>query len=76
MLEKEVAMIDPVCGMSVEPDTAAGAWVYGGVTYLFCSLSCLQRFKSDPLGSLALDPSQRTMPGTGDGSDTDAPEGA
>jgi YHS domain-containing protein len=62
--------------MAVEPDTAAGAWVYGGVTYLFCSLSCLQRFKSDPVGSLALDSSQRTMPVNDDGSDTAGRGGA
>ncbi len=40
--------IDPVCGMSVEPDTAAGSHVHNGQTYYFCSAGCLSKFRSDP----------------------------
>jgi YHS domain-containing protein len=65
-------MIDPVCGMSVEPDTAAGAWIHGGATYLFCSLACLERFKEDPEGVLHLDASERSMDGRDGGSGADA----
>ena len=32
-------MIDPICGMNVEPDSAAGSHVHGGQTYYFCSQS-------------------------------------
>ena len=39
---------DPVCGMRVEPATAAGSHRHGGVTYYFCGKHCLARFKADP----------------------------
>ena len=39
---------DPVCGMSVSPDTAAGKHDHNGETYYFCSPGCLQKFKADP----------------------------
>lgn len=54
-------MTDPVCGMDVEPASAAAAWEHDGVTYLFCSVRCLERFREDPAGFLSLDPSQRGM---------------
>jgi P-type Cu+ transporter len=40
--------IDPVCGMTVQPATAAGSYEYRGTTYYFCNSSCLNRFKADP----------------------------
>jgi len=40
--------IDPVCGMSVAPRTAAGSAVHAGETYWFCSPHCLAAFKADP----------------------------
>jgi Cu+-exporting ATPase len=40
--------IDPVCGMNVEPATAAGSVDHGGATYLFCSQHCVGAFKADP----------------------------
>ena len=39
---------DPVCGMEINPATAAGKSEYGGETYYFCSPSCKQRFDADP----------------------------
>lgn len=54
-------MIDPVCGMTVEPDTAAAAWEHDGRTYYFCSVGCMERFREDPAGFLSLDPSERHM---------------
>jgi Cu+-exporting ATPase len=39
---------DPVCGMSVSPDSAAGSFEYNGQTYYFCSEHCLQRFRKTP----------------------------
>ena len=41
-------LIDPVCGMKVDPAKSAGSFDYQGVTYHFCGLRCLERFKSDP----------------------------
>ena len=40
--------IDPVCGMTVEPATAAGSYEHRGTRYYFCNPSCLSRFKADP----------------------------
>ena len=39
---------DPVCGMDVDPPSAAGTEEYEGKTYYFCSQSCLERFKAEP----------------------------
>ena len=40
--------IDPVCGMEVDPGTAAWKTVHGGKTYYFCSKGCLEDFIEDP----------------------------
>jgi Cu+-exporting ATPase len=39
---------DPVCGMTVNPDSAAGSDEYQGQTYYFCSTHCLHKFRADP----------------------------
>lgn len=39
---------DPVCGMTVDPNRAAGSTTYQGQTYWFCSPGCLSKFKADP----------------------------
>jgi P-type Cu+ transporter len=39
---------DPVCGMEVEPSTAAGQTVHAGQTYYFCGLKCRDKFANDP----------------------------
>ena len=41
-------MTDPICGMNVEPERAAGSHVYNRQTYYFCSQHCLAKFKEDP----------------------------
>ena len=41
-------VIDPVCGMSIDPSDAAGEHFYQGQTYSFCNPSCLTKFKADP----------------------------
>ena len=41
-------MTDPICGMNVEPDHAAGNYVYNNQAYYFCSQHCLAKFKDDP----------------------------
>ncbi len=40
--------IDPVCGMTVKPQSAAGSFEHNYTTYYFCSKSCLQKFREDP----------------------------
>jgi Cu+-exporting ATPase len=41
-------MKDPVCGMEVIPEKAAGKTEYQGNDYYFCSEKCLEKFKQDP----------------------------
>ena len=41
-------VIDPVCGMQVDPARAAGSREYNGKTYYFCSSHCKQKFDRDP----------------------------
>ena len=50
----EAQEIDPVCGMRVDPKSAAGSAVHKGHTYYFCAPQCLQKFKADPDRYLAL----------------------
>ena len=40
--------IDPVCGMKVNPDSAAGVHEHAGIKYYFCSGHCLAQFRKDP----------------------------
>jgi Cu+-exporting ATPase len=39
---------DPVCGMDVVPEQAAGSVDHDGRTYHFCSRHCIERFRADP----------------------------
>lgn len=39
---------DPVCGMDVDPQQAAGTSEYEGTTYYFCSPGCKKSFDKDP----------------------------
>jgi len=41
-------VIDPVCGMTIDPATAAGTSQYEGETVYFCSLGCKAKFDADP----------------------------
>ncbi len=43
------AVRDPVCGMTVDPQKAAGAVVHQGATYYFCSKGCAVKFQADPV---------------------------
>jgi len=56
--------IDPVCGMTVKPDTEL-RHEYKGETYLFCNPKCLTRFSADPEKYLHPVPSEPefAMPG-------------
>lgn len=57
--------VDPVCGMTVDPDAAAGSHEHEGTTYYFCSEHCLHKFEQDPAGVLS----------GGGGDDEDVPPG-
>jgi Cu+-exporting ATPase len=41
-------VVDPVCGMEIDPATAAGSAEHGGKLYYFCHPSCQKRFEADP----------------------------
>ena len=45
---QKATALDPVCGMTVDPDHAAGSFEYQGKTYYFCSTHCLHRFRENP----------------------------
>jgi Cu+-exporting ATPase len=46
--EKPAGVRDPVCGMTVDPQKAAGTVVYRGGAYYFCSQGCAAKFQADP----------------------------
>jgi len=48
IIQNRVAARDPVCGMSVSPDQAAGRHTYQGQIYFFCSTGCVAKFAADP----------------------------
>jgi Cu+-exporting ATPase len=59
--------IDPVCGMTVTPDSAAGSVEHNGTRYYFCNPSCLERFTANPDEFLSPEPARAvepTPPGT------------
>src|SRR5438094_4476351 len=39
---------DPVCGMTIDEQDAAGSYEHNGTTYYFCHPSCLERFQAAP----------------------------
>src|SRR5438477_2403137 len=42
------AVVDPVCGMTVNPETAAHWLERGGQRFFFCSAGCKAKFEADP----------------------------
>jgi Cu+-exporting ATPase len=58
----EFLVKDPVCGMEVDPHTAAGHAEHGGKTYYFCSPHCQAEFEADP--ERYVQPGQRPEPAT------------
>jgi Cu+-exporting ATPase len=50
------AVIDPVCGMTVEASEAAGSSSHDGQTYHFCSRSCQTKFDAAPAQYVAAAP--------------------
>jgi Cu+-exporting ATPase len=59
------AVIDPVCGMTVNPNSAAGSLENQGETYYFCSGHCVEKFRNDPesfLNKPSITPDQNFIP--------------
>ena len=48
MSQTPTLVTDPVCGMSIDPDTAADQTQHEGLTYHFCSAHCAAAFGQDP----------------------------
>jgi Cu+-exporting ATPase len=44
----ENGVLDPVCGMTIDPADAMGTSEYEGTTYYFCSKPCKRKFDADP----------------------------
>ncbi|MDQ3748428.1 MAG: heavy metal translocating P-type ATPase [Acidobacteriota bacterium] len=59
--------VDPVCGMSVAPETAAGKYDYPGETYYFCSSGCLTKFKQNPSSFLEKKKEEKQLAATSEG---------
>jgi Cu+-exporting ATPase len=53
-------VVDPVCGMTIDPADAVGHFDYKGRTYYFCAESCLEQFRDDP--EQFLNPAARPAP--------------
>jgi hypothetical protein len=47
-MAEEETVVDPVCGMRIDPARAAGTREYRGRTYHLCSEACLGTFDADP----------------------------
>jgi P-type Cu+ transporter len=45
--------LDPVCGMTVNPETAAGSFEFEGKKYYFCSRHCVEKFRANPQSFLS-----------------------
>jgi YHS domain-containing protein len=46
-LEQAFKVVDPVCGMQIDPAKAAGKSDYKGKTYYFCSDNCKKTFDAN-----------------------------
>jgi len=58
--ESAEGVLDPVCGMTIDPADAVGHFDYKGQTYYFCAESCLEQFRENP--EQFLNPDLRTGP--------------
>src|SRR5690349_10184685 len=50
------AAIDPVCGMTVDPERATAVREHAGKQYFFCCPHCAQKFEDNPQQYLAPKP--------------------
>ncbi len=51
--------IDPVCGMTVDPDKTKRVAVIEGVRYYFCAEACRKAFETNPQKYLMTKPAKR-----------------
>ena len=51
-METTTTAIDPVCGMTVDPETARRTSEYQGTTFYFCSPGCKKAFDANPTSYL------------------------
>ena len=49
----EEEAVDPVCGMTVSPKSAAASAAFDEKLYYFCSVGCYEKFVADPKAYLA-----------------------
>jgi len=56
---RDLALVDPVCGMEVDEDTQH-RFAHDGHLYRFCSAGCRTKFAADPARYLASAPDART----------------
>jgi Cu+-exporting ATPase len=62
LAETSVKVVDPVCGMKILPEKAAGKQEYKGQPYYFCGKSCAEKFKADPASFLTPKEKQTAVP--------------
>src|SRR5215207_4523827 len=55
-------VIDPVCGMTIDPHTTPHRHTYQGRTYYFCSAGCRTKFVGDPQKYLGENKSTEPVP--------------
>ncbi len=67
--------VDPVCGMEVEPEEAAGSTEYEGRTYYFCNPGCKEKFDADPEAFLQKEQPVAAEPGKPEPEAAEADEG-
>jgi len=59
-MEEPSMATDPVCGMSVDPATAAAVHSHEGRNYFFCAIGCAEAFDADPFRYVIPEGTQRT----------------
>jgi Cu+-exporting ATPase len=57
--DKNGTRVDPICKMLVNPETAAGKYVFENETYYFCSNGCLNKFRQNPRAFLEAKPEEK-----------------
>jgi YHS domain-containing protein len=60
--EGGAAVIDPVCGMTVKPESAAASYEHDGMEYYFCSPHCRNKFQENPKAFLQKAPEPSSSP--------------
>ena len=60
-----IGVKDPVCGMTVDPKTAAHRAEHGHKSYFFCSSGCQKKFVADPDRYIKPEPAREPAPSAG-----------